>query len=88
VPAGEHELREEDVNVLEIPDETLDLDPILLEQLQLNIPMRALCRPECQGLCPVCGGNRNEAPCDCRQHDVDPRWAALAHLRGDDGGRE
>ena len=53
--AGEHELQEKDLGVVYVNDEVLETDPILMEQLQLNIPMKPLCRPDCQGLCPVCG---------------------------------
>ncbi len=79
--AGEHELREDDMSVLVVEDETLDTQPLLLEQLQLNVPMRALCRPDCAGLCPICGADRNLEPCGCKEREIDPRWSALAALR-------
>lgn len=81
--AGEYELREDDLDILVLRDEILDTDPILLEQLQLNVPMRILCREGCRGLCPVCGKNRNDEGCDCSERMVDPRWEALAALRND-----
>jgi uncharacterized protein len=74
---GELELSEEDLTLLTLDDEILDTTPIILEQLQLNIPMRALCRQDCAGLCPVCGNNRNEQPCQCEDQKVDPRWEVL-----------
>ncbi len=61
--------------------ETLETDPLLLEQLQLNVPMKPLCRPDCQGLCPTCGADRNEDACSCEERSADPRWAALAALK-------
>lgn len=79
--AGEHELQERDLGVVHVVDEILETDPLLLEQLQLNIPMKPLCRPDCQGLCPVCGADRNEAACSCEEKTTDPRWAALAALK-------
>ena len=60
--------------------EGVGLPDVVREQLQLWIPVRSLCRPDCKGLCPVCGGNRNEAGCDCRESFTDPRWEALRHL--------
>jgi uncharacterized protein len=39
-----------------------------------------LCKPDCKGLCPRCGANRNRQPCTCVGDD--PRWEALANLRG------
>jgi uncharacterized protein len=43
-------------------------------------PMQALCRPDCGGLCPHCGGNRNLGECQCDQEPSDPRWALLQAL--------
>lgn len=39
-----------------------------------------LCRPDCRGLCPICGANLNEEACNCHLDKVDPRLAALADL--------
>ena len=80
--AGERELDEDDLGVLHLEEEVLDTRPILLEQLQLNIPMKPLCRPDCQGLCPQCGADLNLGACGCGERQVDPRWAALAALKG------
>jgi uncharacterized metal-binding protein YceD (DUF177 family) len=55
----------------------LDLLPALREELLLALPEFPLCREGCRGLCPTCGGNRNEVPCDCRNEATDPRWDAL-----------
>lgn len=41
----------------------IDLEPVLYENLLLEVPMRPLCRPDCAGLCPVCGANRNREDC-------------------------
>lgn len=63
----------------------LDLAPLIREETILNVPMGILCRPDCAGLCPECGQNWNEGPCDCKQNEVDPRLAVLrAHLKRDD----
>jgi uncharacterized protein len=61
-------------------DVHLDLTPVVREDLLLSIPMHALCRPDCKGLCPQCGANWNEGPCDCRDETIDPRLAPLARL--------
>ncbi len=52
-----------------------------MEQLELNIPMKPLCRPDCKGLCPTCGADRNETACSCEEPTADSRWAALAALK-------
>jgi uncharacterized protein len=48
----------------------------------LSLPVRTLCKPDCMGLCPRCGANRNSQPCQCDVGPSDPRWEALAGLRG------
>lgn len=77
---GEIELDEEDLGVLHVEDDELDTDPLVREQVQLEIPMKSLCRDDCKGLCAQCGANLNEGSCDCRP-ERDPRWDALAGLR-------
>ena len=74
---GEVELTESDLSTVYLENEQFDTEPILLEQLQLNIPMRLVCRDDCAGLCPTCGVNRNTESCTCESDEVDPRWEAL-----------
>ncbi len=79
--AGEQELAERELGVHYVGGEVLETDPILLEQLQLNIPMKPLCQEDCQGLCPICGTDRNTGSCSCEERSLDPRWAALAAIK-------
>lgn len=58
----------------------LALEDVLREQVLLALPARSLCQPECKGLCPRCGQNRNEAACSCDEVASDLRWEALAGL--------
>jgi uncharacterized protein len=58
----------------------LDLSEVIRQELWLAAPMEALCRPDCAGICPRCGGNRNLGECQCGEPTVDPRWAALGKL--------
>ncbi|MFQ5348885.1 MAG: DUF177 domain-containing protein [Thermoanaerobaculia bacterium] len=78
---GEHELSASDLKTLFLEGQELDTTPILMEQLQLNIPMKPLCREDCAGLCPKCGTDRNEVRCSCAESEVDPRWQALERFR-------
>lgn len=82
--AAERELQAEDLGVLVLTQHRLDTRPLVFEQLQLQVPMRSLCREDCAGLCPTCGADLNSGPCDCRK-PADPRWAALARLKEDAG---
>jgi uncharacterized protein len=58
-----------------------DLAEIAAEQIHLNLPLKWVCRPDCAGLCPGCGANRNRIQCGCRQGEVDPRLAPLLELK-------
>ncbi|MFN8419027.1 MAG: DUF177 domain-containing protein [Anaerolineae bacterium] len=59
----------------------LDLAPLIREEVIVQTPITVLCRPDCAGLCPTCGANLNEGPCDCERDTIDPRLAALKALR-------
>jgi uncharacterized protein len=75
------ELQAEDLNVSVFDGQTIDLDDLTREQVLLALPMHALCREECKGLCPVCSINKNNDACQCEPTEVDPRWGALKDLR-------
>ena len=51
------------------------------DQVALALPEPILCRPDCAGLCPVCGKNLNDEPHEHEDVGLDPRWAALDALR-------
>lgn len=59
----------------------IDLDEIIQEALVLAIPMKPVCSPDCAGLCPVCGADRNTVRCDCRTETIDPRLSALLDFK-------
>lgn len=52
------------------------------DALALALPSTLLCRPECLGLCPVCGVDLNAAGADhSHPQEPDPRWAKLSELK-------
>ncbi len=59
----------------------IDLGGIVREQILLALPMDALCREDCRGLCPVCGKDLNQAECGCERQPADPRWGALKNVK-------
>jgi len=61
--------------------EGLALEDVLREQVILSVPVKAVCREDCQGLCPQCGMNLNQGKCDCVSVRSDPRWNALREIR-------
>lgn len=81
--AGEVEVDEDGLRVAYYREGVLDLGQLLREQFYLALPMKPLCSPDCRGLCPECGANLNDAPCECRPVWVDPRLAPLAGWRSD-----
>lgn len=73
-----------DEEALRIVDETVKLMPLIEQAMLLNLPMKLLCRSDCEGLCPSCGRNLNESSCDCSQEEIDPRMAKLKLLIQDE----
>ena len=80
------ELPDEDLDEALRIDEhhILDLREVIRQDLWLAGPMEALCRIDCAGLCPLCGGNRNLGECRCDEPTIDPRWARLQALLSDE----
>jgi uncharacterized protein len=72
-----------DVRFLDPSAVALDLEPVIREEFLLLVPEFVLCKPDCRGLCPVCGANRNHETCDCSLDEPDPRWEALRTLKRD-----
>jgi uncharacterized protein len=64
-------------------DNELDLGRWAHDAAVLALPTRILCRPDCAGLCPVCGESLNDADPSAHEHDTggDPRWAKLRDLK-------
>ena len=61
----EVELSDHDMVVAYYQGDRLDLGETVREQILLGLPLKRLCREDCQGLCPSCGINRNTGRCDC-----------------------
>jgi uncharacterized protein len=80
-----HPDAEEEEDAYLLVGEELDLEPLARDAVLLDLPLAPLCRPDCLGLCPRCGQNRNISACDCPP-ESDPRWSALDALRGPEGG--
>jgi uncharacterized protein len=81
VGEGEREVEEDDLATAFYDDDQIDLGHLIMEQFQLALPMKALCKEACKGLCPSCGTNLNTDSCDCSAKWEDPRLAALKALR-------
>jgi uncharacterized protein len=77
-PEEAESVDDEEQDIHYVQEDRIELKPYLAESVMLSMPFVPLCSEACQGLCPVCGTNRNEQTCGCKQDKVDPRLAGLA----------
>ena len=68
-----------------IEGDELELGSWAHDSLALALPLQLVCRPDCRGLCPVCGASLNDADPAAHRHESgpDPRWEALRNLRSE-----
>jgi len=86
VDAREVDQRDTDDEELRSPyveDDQLDLGRWAHDAAALATPTQVFCRPDCAGLCPVCGESLNDADPATHEHDTgtDPRWDKLKELK-------
>lgn len=77
VESQEVELSAEDMAIVYFQGEKINLKDAIQEQVVMEFPIRPLCKLDCKGLCPSCGADMNEDPCDCRQRPSTEKFAAL-----------
>ncbi len=80
--------RSEDINQIDPSSEmigfmgdNINIEPEVIKSLIIELPMRLICSPECQGLCQQCGSNLNKTKCNCQNETIDPRLAVLKKLQ-------
>ena len=69
-------------NVFPLDGDGVDVSDVAETCFILDLDQKFLCRDDCKGLCPTCGKNLNDGPCDCKK-EIDPRMAALGQLLED-----
>jgi len=74
-------IHEPDTEIGYYQGDGLQLEDALREQILLAVPIKLVCKDECKGLCPQCGGNLNRESCSCAVPQTDVRWAALKDLK-------
>jgi uncharacterized protein len=79
----EERLKDLDADIGFYKGDGLFLADVLSEQVLLAVPMKAICRSDCRGLCAACGANLNHEECRCETHATDSRLAPLARLKQD-----
>lgn len=82
-PTDELDEPDPEVRALDEAAEELDIGSAIREELILDLDRYVTCDPECLGLCPICGIDKNEESCDCTLEEPDPRWDALRALNTD-----
>ena len=72
---------DEELTTPYVENDVVDVSAWARDALALALPDQILCRPECAGLCPVCGQDLNREPHTHEEQPADSRWAALESLR-------
>ncbi|HEY6566968.1 MAG TPA: YceD family protein [Actinomycetota bacterium] len=62
------------------PEGLIDPEQMVRDAVGVELPFSPLHTPDCKGLCPVCGGDRNLDECPGEHPSTDPRWAELDTL--------
>lgn len=84
---------EPDEDIEELPEDEkeplfenniFDLEEYLRQSILVGVPIKPLCEEECKGLCPRCGANLNDGPCECPPDQGDSPFAVLGSLVEDE----
>jgi len=59
----------------------IDFNDFIKETIQISIPIKQKCKPDCKGLCPICGKNKNYYECSHKFINIDPRFEKLKEIR-------
>ncbi|MEI7990417.1 MAG: DUF177 domain-containing protein [Chloroflexota bacterium] len=69
-----------DTDMILPPTGYLDIGPVVRDYVLLENPIKAVCKPDCKGLCPTCGENLNYTTCNHKDEPDDSRLAVLRSL--------
>ncbi len=75
--SGEVALEDDEMDTVFYEKGIINIDSLVATQINLTVPMKPLCRPDCRGICPVCGANRNKVDCGHEAKIPDPRFSRL-----------
>ena len=79
----DEETEEDSADTFYLDGNLADVDEIIVNAFVLGTEERFLCREDCKGLCPKCGADLNDGPCNCKA-EIDPRLAVLGQLLEND----
>jgi uncharacterized protein len=77
----EVELSAENMGIVYFQGQKIDLKDTIQEQVVMEFPLRALCKQDCKGLCPKCGADLNETPCNCDRRSSPGKFAVLKNMK-------
>lgn len=77
----ELEVGEDELKIGYFSGDGVNLADVVREQVLLSVPMKVVCRPDCRGICPVCGVNRNARECGCSTQHEDSPFAFLKKIQ-------
>jgi len=69
------------VNYLSRDADKINITADVREFALLSVPIKQLCKENCQGLCYKCGKDLNNEQCSCQTEEIDPRWKPLMNLK-------
>lgn len=58
----------------------MNVEDLLISEIVTSWPMKILCKPDCKGICPICGRDLNTGTCGCDTFVPDPRMAAIKDI--------
>jgi len=85
--AGQEEETSEEEEEPLFQDNVFDLSEFIRQAILVQVPIKPLCSEACKGLCPTCGTNLNQGPCDCPVDVEASPFAALAEMLKDSGNQ-
>ena len=77
-PDSATEQTTEEDEIHRLVDDMIDLEPVVVDAVGIELPLQPLCEPDCPGLCAECGVRMAIAGPDHGHEILDPRWAGLA----------
>jgi uncharacterized protein len=80
-PVSGRKLETEPDSFLIESNHMIDISEAVRQYSEMAAEMQPLCRPDCPGICPVCGTDISIAACQCDRTPMDPRWEALVALK-------
>lgn len=85
VVSGNDDLNDDDSDEIRLQnvDGCVKLDEVIKQMIYLSMPMKAICKEDCKGICPNCGVNLNFEECKCENELTDPRFDKLKDLLKD-----